>query len=189
MGIAVALPLCADICVSTIGIVVALLEALLVGVAPMFHELAALYAKLVLTAYRFRIGLATSEAELAVVAAVAAFEAVAALVADEVVAVVFEGAIVGTIIVFAVIALGTTLALAAVLAKLIGLEAVAAVCAKMLFPFVAFRTEPVLAVIIALTIFTKTAVLAFHIIWTFVTSRTNMIGVVARLEAVAVCAA
>lgn len=153
MSVAVALPLCADICVNAIGIVVTLLEALLVGIAPMFHELAAFYAKLVCTAYRFCVSLAASNAEFAFVATVTAFEAVATLVADKVVAVVFERAVVRTVIVFAVIAFSTTLALAAELAKFVWIEAVAAVCAKMLFPFVSFRTESVLAVIVALTIF------------------------------------
>lgn len=140
MSVFVALPLCADICVSTIGIVVAFLEALLVGVAPMFHELAALYAKFVFAAHRLCVGQATDGAELAFIATVTAFEAVTALIADEVVAVVVERAIVRAIVVFAMITLGTTLAFAAVLAELIGVEAVATVCAKVLFPFITFRT-------------------------------------------------
>jgi len=69
---------------------VALLQALLVGIAPMLGELIALYADSVVAALGQGVGLAAALAEAAVIATVRTLVAVAALLADEVVEVVRE---------------------------------------------------------------------------------------------------
>lgn len=71
-------------------IMVALLQALLVGIAPMLGELIALYADSVVAAHSLGVGLTAALAEAAVIAAVRTLVAVAALLADEVVEVVRE---------------------------------------------------------------------------------------------------
>jgi hypothetical protein len=186
VSLAVALPFAADAVVSAVGIVVALLQALLVFVAPVLGKVFALHAEVVVAAHRRDIGTAAIVAELAIFAAVEAFVAVAALLADEVVGVVLEGTVVGAVAVFAMVTIGTILALAAKLAEFVGLEAVAAVGAEMLVPFAALGTYFMLAMIVLLAIFAEHAVRAFRVLGACSALRTGMLFVVARHDAIAV---
>lgn len=181
VSIVVAVPTCAYACVCAFLVMVALLQTLVVCVAPMLYEVFALYAEVVVATHRRSVGIAAFRAEFAIVAAVQTFEAIATLLADEVVA-VFE-LIFRTVAVLAMVS--ASLAFAAELANLVWLEAIATVRTKMLFPFVAFRTDFVDAMVAVHTVLAITAELAFCIVGTLLTFRTDVVVVFARPDAIA----
>lgn len=164
-------------------IMVALPEALLVGVAPMLCELVALHADSVVAAHSLGVGLAAALAEAAVIAAVAALVAVAALLADEVVEVVIVGAL-GAVVMLAMLA--AVLALAAVFAQLILLVAVAAVRAEVFVPLTAVRAEAMFAVVVSLAVLAQTTVFALRIVGALLAVGAEVFFVVTRSYAVAV---
>lgn len=177
----VAVPTCAYACVCAFLIMVAIFQTLVVCIAPMLYEVLALYAEVVVAAHRRSVGCTAFCAEFAIVAAVHTFEAIATLLADEVVA-VFE-LIFRTVAVLAMVS--ASLALAAELANLVWLEAIATVRTKVLFPFVAFRTDFVDAMVAVHTVLAITAELALCIVGTLLTFRTDMVVVFARPDAIA----
>lgn len=177
----VAVPTCAYACVCAFLIMVAIFQTLVVCIAPMLYEVLALYAEVVVAAHRRSVGCTAFCAEFAIVAAVHTFEAIATLPADEVVA-VFE-LIFRTVAVLAMVS--ASLALAAELANLVWLEAIATVRTKVLFPFVAFRTDFVDAMVAVHTVLAITAELALCIVGTLLTFRTDMVVVFARPDAIA----
>ena len=162
---------------------VALLQALLVGIAPMLGELVALHADSVVAAHSLGVGLAAALAEAAVIATVRTLVAVAALLADEVVEVVVVGAL-GAVVMLAMLA--AVLTQAAVFAQLILLEAVAAVGAQVLVPLTAIRAEAVLAVVVSLAVLTHAAVFALRIVGALLAVQAEVLFIVARSNAVAV---
>lgn len=169
------------------GVVIAFVQALVVGIAPVFCKVFALHAEVVVATHRLCIRLAAVVAEFAVVAAVETFVAVAALLADEVVEVVLERSIIWAIAVLAMFL--TVLALTAVLAEFVYLEAFAAVRAEVLVPLGAFRTNLVLAMVVLHTLLAQSAVFALIIVWALHTVGTQMVVELARLYAVVVSAA
>lgn len=185
VSIVVDRPFRTQIVVRATCVVVTVLQALVVGIAPMFCKVLALYAEIVVAAHRRDVGIAAIVAEFAIVAAVQTFVAVATLLTDEVVEVILERTVVRTITVFAMITVCTILALAAELAKLVWLEAFTAVGTEMLVPIRTLRTDAVFAMVVFLTFLTKHAVWAFRIVWAFLAVRTNMLFIFARLDAIA----
>ena len=179
--IVVGSPAFCNIIMCTFCIVVAELQTLVVCIAPVFRKVFALYAEVVVATHCRGVGIAAFCAEFAIVAAVHAFEAIATLLADEVVA-VFE-LIFRTVAVLAMVS--ASLAFAAELANLVWLEAIATVRTKMLFPFVAFRTDFVDAMVAVHTVLAITAELAFCIVGTLLTFRTDVVVVFARPDAIA----
>ena len=183
--IVVAFPTCHNVIMCTACIVVAKLQALVVGIAPVFCKVFTLYAEVVVAAHRRDVGPAAFVAEFAIVAAVQTFVAIATFLTDEVVEVILERTVVWAIAVFAVIVAGTVLALAAVFAEFVWLEAVTTVGTEVLVPIAAFRTDAVFAVVVFLTFFTQHAIRTFCIVWAFLAIRTNVLSIFARLDAIA----
>lgn len=186
--LAVARPLVADVGVSAVGIVVALLQTLVILVAPVLSKVLALHAEVVVATLRRGVRLAAVVAEFAIVAAVETFVAVTTLQADEVVEVILERTILRAIVVLAMVVVGTVLTLATIFAEFVHLEAVAAVGAEMLVPVAALRTDLVFAMVVSLALLAQHAVRTIIIVWALLTVGTNMFCIFARLDAIAVSA-